>query len=84
MFLSLFGILTDSELLSFINICYSPPFAQYSQLVFQPHISSDGDDENYNSDSHVESYTDKFRCHFFDHDSEDLEETSTSTGHSSH
>ena len=57
-----FESLTDSELLSFINEHDIVPFSQYSHMVFQPLISSDGHDEIYNPDSQINTYDDNFKC----------------------
>ena len=73
------GNLTDSELLSFINEYDIPPVSQYSHLVFQPLIISDGHDEIYNPESQINTYNDNFTCDCFDLDNEDLEKISIST-----
>ena len=75
----LFGNLTDSELLSFINELDISAFLQYSHLVFHPFISSNGLHEIYNPDSQIYTYNDNFRCDYFDLDNEDLEKISSST-----
>ena len=73
-----FGNVTDSELFSFINEHDIPPFSQYSHLVFQPLVSSDGHDGIYNPDSQINTTSDNFKCDYFDLDDEDLEKISTS------
>ena len=67
-----FGNLADSELFSFINEYGILPFSQYSHLVFQAPLSSDGHDEVYNPDSQINTYSDNFTCSYFDLDNEDL------------
>ena len=74
-----FGNLSDSELLLFLNEHYIVPFSQYSHLVFQPLVRSDGQDETYNQDSQNNTYNDNFTCDYFDLDNEVLEKISTST-----
>ena len=74
----LFGNLTDFKLLSFINAHDIPSFLQYSHLVFQPLISSDGQDEFYNPNTQIDTYNDIFTCHYFDLDNEELEKIGTS------
>ena len=68
-----YGGQTDSDMLAFINMYDIYPFLQYSPLVFQPLLSSDGHDEFHNPDSQVDTYNDIFTRHYFDLDNEDLE-----------
>ena len=79
----LFGNLNDSELISFTNKHDILPFSQYSHLVFQPLISSDGHDEIHNPDSQINTCNDNFTCDYFDLDNKDLEKISTSTASNS-
>ena len=57
-----FAYLTDSELLSYIIEHDILPFSQYSHLVLQPLISSDGYDEIYNPESQINTLNDILTC----------------------
>ena len=82
-FLLPFENLTDSELFAFTKEHDVPPFLQYSHLVFQPLVSSNGQDGFFNPDSQNDTYNGNFTCHYFDLHNEDPTKTSTSTAYSS-
>ena len=75
-----FWNLTDSEMLGFINEHNISPFAQYSCLVFQPHISSDDHDEIYNPDCQVDTLNENLTYHLLLYSQQKLVIINTSSG----
>ena len=65
---------------SFINECDITPFAQYFHLIFQPLISSDVLDKNYNPFSQADTNIKIFTCRYFHLNNKYLAKNSTSTG----